>query len=78
MKMKTFVKYGLVALATGAFLEVGPPFKAGQPNWPRSHNGNQMPAAKVKHENAVQTSQLHKDDQRWLNIYKSLFFLGGA
>jgi hypothetical protein len=43
-----------------------------------SHTGNQLPPVKViEQENAVQTSQ-HRDDQRWLNIYKSLSFLGGA
>lgn len=45
----------------------------------RSHRGNRMPAVRVVgQENAVQTSQLPKDDERWLNIYKSLSFLGGA
>jgi hypothetical protein len=43
-----------------------------------SHNGNQLHRVKVtEQENTVQTSQ-HRDDQRWLNIYKSLTFLGGA
>jgi hypothetical protein len=96
MKMKLFANYGFLVLATGAFLEVGPPVKAGQPSWvrtervqflnavgtvpfgSRSPNRNQMPAAKVERENAVQASQPHKDDERWLNIYKSLSFLGGA
>jgi hypothetical protein len=96
MKIKLFVTYGLVALATGAFLEVGPPVKADPPSWVRtervqflkavgtvplgwrSHNGNQLPAVKVEQDNAVQASQLHKDDERLLNIYRSLSFLGGA
>jgi hypothetical protein len=96
MKMKLFAKYGLVALAMGAFLEVGPLLKADPPSWVRtervqflkavgtvahgrrSHNGNQLPPVKVEQDNAVQASQLHKEDQRWLDIYKSLSFLGGA
>jgi hypothetical protein len=96
MKMKLFVKFGLVAVATGAFLEIGIPVKAGQPDWVRtervqflkavrivplglrSHNGNKMPAAKVEQESAAQASQQHRADERWLNIYKSLSFLGGA
>jgi hypothetical protein len=44
----------------------------------RSHNGNQMPASKVEQESAVQASQLPKADENWLDIYKSLSFLGGA
>jgi hypothetical protein len=32
MKTKLFTKFGFVALATGAFLEVGLPVKAGQPD----------------------------------------------
>jgi hypothetical protein len=96
MKIKFFVKCGLVALVTGAFLEVGPPVKADPPSWVRiervqflkavgtvprvrrSHNGNQLPPVKVEQDNAVEASQLHKDDERWLDIYKSVSFLGGA
>ena len=94
--MKLFVKFGLVVLATWAFLAIGLPVKAGQPDWIRtkrvkffnplgmlslwshSHLGNQIPAAKVEPEMAVQANQLDKTDERWLNIYKSLSFLGGA
>jgi hypothetical protein len=96
MKMKSFVKFGFVALATGAFFEVGLPVKAGQPDWVKtervqflkalrivplwshSHNGDQMPPTKVEQENAVLASQPNKADQKWLNIYKNLSFLGGA
>lgn len=94
--MKLFTKFGLVALATGAFLEVGLPVKAGQPDWVRServqffnplgilsrwshlHHGNRVPVAKVEPEKAVQANQPDETDERWLNIYKSLSFLGGA
>ena len=94
--MKLFARCAFVALAIGAFLEVGLPVKAGQPDWvrtergqflkaggivlpgARSHNGNQMPASQVEQEKAVQASQLNKDNERWLDIYKSLSFLGGA
>jgi hypothetical protein len=95
--MRLFARYGFVALATGAFLEVGPPVKADPPSWVRteriqflkavgtvplgrhSHKGNQLPVVKVEQqENAVQASQLNKDDETWLNIYRSLSFLGGA
>jgi len=96
MKMKLFAKFGLVVLATGTFLEVGLPVKAGQPDrvrtervqfskglgilslWPHLHHGNQIPATKVEPENAVQGNQLDNTDERWLDIYKSLSFLGGA
>ncbi|HEY6842040.1 MAG TPA: hypothetical protein VI114_12530 [Chthoniobacterales bacterium] len=96
MEMELFAKFGLVALATGAFLEVGLPVKAGQPDWvrtervqffnplgilslwPHLHHGNQIPATKVEPEKAVQANQLDKADERWLNIYRSLSFLGGA
>ena len=94
--MKLFVKLGVVALATVAFLEVGFSAKADQPTWvktervqflkavgtvplgSRLHNGNRIPPAKVEQENAVQGSQPHQDNERWLNIFKSLSFLGGA
>jgi hypothetical protein len=93
MKMKLFAKLGLVALATTAFLEVGFPAKADQPKWvktervqflqavgTRSLRGrlHRISAAKVEQENAVQASQLPQNNERWLNIYKSLSFLGGA
>jgi hypothetical protein len=93
MKMKLFAKLGLVVLATTAFLEVSFTAKADQPKWvktervqflkavgtvslrPRLHR---IPAVKVEQENPVQASQLPQNDERWLNISKSLSFLGGA
>jgi hypothetical protein len=49
------------------------------PHSSRSHQGNRMPAVKVVgQENAVEGSKLPKENERWLNIYKSLSFLGGA
>ena len=44
----------------------------------RLHKGIQMPAVKIEQENAVQDSQQRNANERWLNIYKSLSFLGGA
>jgi hypothetical protein len=95
MKIKLFVKIGLLVLVTGVLLEVGSSVKAGQPDWvrtervqflravgtiplgSRSHYAK-MPAVKVEQENAVQASQRQSTNQTWLDIYKSLSFLGGA
>jgi hypothetical protein len=45
----------------------------------RSDKGHRMPAVKVVgQENSVQGSQLPKDNEKFINIYKSLTFLGGA